>query len=98
MKKIRNRSTTEKRGFAARPCLLGRSRGGLWVTSWAAENPEKVAGIAGIYASYELNVAAGAAVALALCAAAAIGALMPRRAPGRAPARATSHRPRSSPR
>jgi ABC-type Mn2+/Zn2+ transport system permease subunit len=57
-----------------------------------------VAGIAGIYASYELNVAAGAAVALALCAAAAIGALMPRRAPGRAPVRATPLRPGSSPR
>jgi ABC-type Mn2+/Zn2+ transport system permease subunit len=57
-----------------------------------------VAGIAGIYASYELNVAAGAAVALALCAAAAIGTLMPRRAPGRAPARATPHQPGSSPR
>ena len=26
---------TEKRGFAAKPCLLGRSRGGLWVSSWA---------------------------------------------------------------
>ncbi len=33
------------------------------------------AGLAGIYASYGLDVAAGAAVALALCAAAAIGAL-----------------------
>jgi ABC-type Mn2+/Zn2+ transport system permease subunit len=35
------------------------------------------AGIVGIYASYELDLAAGAAVALALCAAAAIGALLP---------------------
>jgi ABC-type Mn2+/Zn2+ transport system permease subunit len=35
------------------------------------------AGIAGIYASYALDLAAGAAVALALCAAAAIGALVP---------------------
>src|SRR3954447_26220344 len=26
---------TEKRGYANKPCLLGRSRGGLWVTSWA---------------------------------------------------------------
>src|SRR3954454_5863718 len=26
---------TEKRGFAPRPCLFGRSRGGLWVSSWA---------------------------------------------------------------
>jgi dipeptidyl aminopeptidase/acylaminoacyl peptidase len=37
------------RGFAAKPCLLGRSRGGLWVTNWAVENTDKVAGIAGIY-------------------------------------------------
>lgn len=40
---------TEKRNFAAKPCLLGRSRGGLMVTSWAVEHPELVAGIAGIY-------------------------------------------------
>ena len=52
------------------------------------------AGVAGIYASYALNVAAGAAVALALCAAAAIGAL----APARGRAAATRLRPRSSPR
>src|SRR5262245_35145906 len=31
------RELTGNRGFAARPVLLGRSRGGLWVTSWAAE-------------------------------------------------------------
>lgn len=40
---------TEKRGFASRPSLLGRSRGGLWVSSWAIANPDKVAGLAGIY-------------------------------------------------
>jgi dipeptidyl aminopeptidase/acylaminoacyl peptidase len=39
----------ERRGFAAKPCLLGRSRGGLMVTSWAVEHPDSVAGIAGIY-------------------------------------------------
>src|SRR4051812_25322944 len=38
-----------------------------------------VAGAAGIYVSYTLDVAAGASVALALCAAAAIGALAPAR-------------------
>jgi hypothetical protein len=27
------RELASTRGFAARPCLLGRSRGGLWVTS-----------------------------------------------------------------
>lgn len=40
---------TEKRGFAAKPCLLGRSRGGLMVTSWAVAHADRVAGIAGIY-------------------------------------------------
>ena len=49
------RELTGERGFAARPCLLGRSRGGLWVTSWAAENPDKVAGIAGIYPVFDLR-------------------------------------------
>jgi len=39
----------ERRGFSPKPVLLGRSRGGLWVTSWACDNPDKVAGIAGIY-------------------------------------------------
>jgi ABC-type Mn2+/Zn2+ transport system permease subunit len=51
------------------------------------------AGVAGIYVSYALNVAAGASVALALCAAAAMGSL----APARGRARATPHLPRSSP-
>jgi alpha-beta hydrolase superfamily lysophospholipase len=45
----------EKRGFAKKPCLLGRSRGGLWVTSWAGAHPEKVAGIAGIYPVFDLR-------------------------------------------
>src|SRR3954469_11606451 len=65
-----------------------------------------LAGVVGIYASYELDVAAGAAVALALCGAAAIGAVAPARvrrrrpplaAPG-APAGATLPQPGSSPR
>jgi ABC-type Mn2+/Zn2+ transport system permease subunit len=38
-----------------------------------------VAGVAGIYASFKLDIAAGAAVALALCAAALVGALLPAR-------------------
>lgn len=40
---------TEQRGFSKKPVLLGRSRGGLMTLCWAAENPEKVAGFAGIY-------------------------------------------------
>jgi ABC-type Mn2+/Zn2+ transport system permease subunit len=44
------------------------------------------AGIAGLYASYHLEIAAGASVALALCAAAALGSLTPARWIRRAPA------------
>lgn len=40
---------TEKRGMARRACLLARSRGGLMLYNWAAENPKYVACIAGIY-------------------------------------------------
>lgn len=46
---------TKKRGYALKPCLLGRSRGGLWSVSWAGENPDKVAGIAGIYPVFDLR-------------------------------------------
>jgi dipeptidyl aminopeptidase/acylaminoacyl peptidase len=53
------RELTEKRGFALKPCLLGRSRGGLWVASWAAENPGKVAGIAGIYPAFDFRTYPG---------------------------------------
>lgn len=53
------RELTKARGFALRPCMLGRSRGGLWVTSWAADNPEKVAGIAGIYPVFDLRTYPG---------------------------------------
>lgn len=62
------------------------------------------AGVVGIYASYAVDVAAGAAIALALCAAAAIGAVAPVRSrlrpdgPPRASAAATPPPPRSSPR
>lgn len=50
---------TQNRGFARKPCLLGRSRGGLWVTSWAREHPEKVAGIAGIYPVFDYRTYPG---------------------------------------
>lgn len=55
-----------RRGYAARPVLLGRSRGGLMLLAWAADHPQAVAGFAGIYpvcnlASYPgLATAAGA--------------------------------------
>jgi len=40
---------TRNRGFARKPVLLGRSRGGLMTLCWAAENAGKVGGFAGIY-------------------------------------------------
>jgi pimeloyl-ACP methyl ester carboxylesterase len=50
---------TQNRGFAKKPCLLGRSRGGLWASSWAIENPDLVAGIAGIYPVFDLRAYPG---------------------------------------
>ncbi len=46
---------TTNRGYASKPCLLGRSRGGLLVTSWAIAHPDQVAGIAGIYPVFDLR-------------------------------------------
>jgi len=40
---------TEKRGLRQKACLLARSRGGLMLYCWAADNPDSVACIAGIY-------------------------------------------------
>ena len=40
---------TTNRGFAPKPVMLARSRGGLMTLSWAVENSDKVAGFAGIY-------------------------------------------------
>jgi dipeptidyl aminopeptidase/acylaminoacyl peptidase len=36
-------------GFDSKACLLGRSRGGLMIYNWAAENPGKVKCITGVY-------------------------------------------------
>lgn len=36
-------------GFSPKPVLLGRSRGGLMLYSWAVRHPESVGAIAGIY-------------------------------------------------
>lgn len=46
---------TKNRGFASKACLLGRSRGGLWCSSWAIRNTDKVAGFAGIYPVFDLR-------------------------------------------
>ena len=40
---------TENRGYASKPVLLVRSRGGLMLYNWAVQHPESVAGVAGIY-------------------------------------------------
>jgi alpha-beta hydrolase superfamily lysophospholipase len=42
-------------GFAAMPCLFPQSRGGLMLYTWAAEHPEQVAGVAGIYTVGDLR-------------------------------------------
>jgi hypothetical protein len=49
------RELTEKRGFARQCCLLGRSRGGLAVSSWAIARPEWIAGLVGIYPVFDLR-------------------------------------------
>ena len=40
---------TTKRNYDKKPVLLARSRGGLMLYSWAAEHPNSVGGVAGIY-------------------------------------------------
>jgi alpha-beta hydrolase superfamily lysophospholipase len=48
-----------KRNFAKKVVLLGRSRGGLWVSSWAIANPSRVAAIAGIYPVFDYTTYPG---------------------------------------
>ena len=36
-------------GYSKKPVLLGQSRGGLMMLSWAVRNPKRVGGFAGIY-------------------------------------------------
>ena len=57
------RELTEQKGFAAKPCLFGRSRGGLWTSSWAITNPARVAGLIGIYPVYDFRTYPGLAKA-----------------------------------
>jgi pimeloyl-ACP methyl ester carboxylesterase len=47
------------RGFARKPVLLGRSRGGLWVSSYAIHHPDRVAAIAGIYPVFDFTTYPG---------------------------------------
>ena len=48
-----------QKGFAHRPCLLGRSRGGLWMSSWGSEHVERMSGLAGIYPVFDLRTYPG---------------------------------------
>lgn len=48
-----------KRGYSKKPALLGRSRGGLWVSSWAVAHPDRVAAIGGIYPVYDYTTYPG---------------------------------------
>lgn len=52
-----------KRGYAKKPALLGRSRGGLWATAWAIAHPELTAGVGGIYPVYDWRTYPGVAKA-----------------------------------
>jgi len=49
----------QQRGFAMRPCLLGRSRGGLWMSSWGSEHLDRMSGLAGIYPVFDLRTYPG---------------------------------------
>lgn len=48
-----------EQGYSKKPALLGRSRGGLWVSSWAVEHPDRVSGIGGIYPVYDYTTYPG---------------------------------------
>jgi hypothetical protein len=50
---------TSKHQLSSRPCLLARSRGGLWMLAWAAAHPQQVAGLAGIYPVFDLRAYPG---------------------------------------
>lgn len=54
---------TGESGLSKKVSLLARSRGGLMVYNWAAENPDKVACIAGIYPVLDLTTYPGLAKA-----------------------------------
>jgi len=42
-----------RRGYSPKPAFFGRSRGGLWASSWAIAHPELTAGVGGIYPVYD---------------------------------------------
>jgi hypothetical protein len=52
-----------RRGYAKKPALLGRSRGGLWASAWAIAHPDLTAGVGGIYPVYDWRTYPGLAKA-----------------------------------
>lgn len=52
-----------RRGYSAKPAVLGRSRGGLSASAWAIAHPEFTAGVGGIYPVYDWRSFPGAAKA-----------------------------------
>ena len=46
-------------GYSTKPALLGRSRGGLYVTRFAVERPERVAAVGGIYPVFDYTTYPG---------------------------------------
>ncbi len=77
---------TTRYQMSERPCLLPQSRGGLMLYNWAAENPARVACIAGIYPVCDLRSYPGLERAC--------GALRPERGGTRgSPCRAQPDRP-----
>ena len=63
--KLHEHLTSQSPRFATKACLLARSRGGLMLYNWAAENPSKVQCIAGIYPVCDLQSYPGLARACA---------------------------------
>lgn len=49
-----------RRGYAKKPAVFGRSRGGLWASAWAIAHPELTAGVGGIYPVYDWRTYPGA--------------------------------------
>lgn len=49
------REVRRRFGFAPKACVLGRSRGGLIVASWAGAHPSRVSGVAGIYPVFDVR-------------------------------------------
>ena len=58
-----HRELVKNHNMAQKPCLLGRSRGGLMLLNWAVEHPNQVAAFAGIYPVTNLRAWPGLEIA-----------------------------------